>query len=366
MPTETSSMMAPVEKNVPFDEQVRLTFGFVREALAVAGCTLDDVVDCQCWLSDARDFVRFNEIYQTYFTKDPPVRSVFPAKFMFDVKVEIKVIAYRPVVGRLTMRAEVHQIVTFASEPFRGNPAFVLSIDQAGRRPTAAAGRRATWRAGAVDAFDRSGGDAPNSFSTRPRDATAAPATPWPRRRMSLLARDGDASAVLVLADGSERVVAREGNRISVPWPAMPSARVDMAGTLGAALGIGVRKPGCRNSVMSRLSTTPRASLRIRPDLDAITRLDRGTVIVTAPATESDLVIRVFAPKLGLPEDPVCGTAHRIIVPYWAERLNRTELHSRQLSPRGGDLWCRLEGDQVVISGESCTFLTGSVELPES
>jgi enamine deaminase RidA (YjgF/YER057c/UK114 family) len=83
-------------KNVPFDEQVRLTFGFISAALETAGCTLDDVVDCQCWLADARDFVRFNEIYRTYFKKDPPVRSVFPTKFMFDCLLELKVIAYRP------------------------------------------------------------------------------------------------------------------------------------------------------------------------------------------------------------------------------------------------------------------------------
>ena len=83
-------------KHMSFDEQVHRTFGFVKEALAVAQCTLEDVVDCQCWLADARDFVRFNEIYRTYFTKDPPVRSVFPIGFMFDVKVEIKVIAYKP------------------------------------------------------------------------------------------------------------------------------------------------------------------------------------------------------------------------------------------------------------------------------
>ena len=82
-------------KNVSFDEQVHLTFGFIRDALGAAGCSLDDVVDCQCWLADARDFVRFNEIYRTYFAKDPPVRSVFPVKFMFEVAVEIKVIAYK-------------------------------------------------------------------------------------------------------------------------------------------------------------------------------------------------------------------------------------------------------------------------------
>jgi len=86
-------------RNVPFDEQVHLTFKAIREALAVAGATLDDVVDCQVWLADPRDFVRFNAIYRTYFTKDPPVRSVFPIGFMFDVKVEMKVIAHKPAQG---------------------------------------------------------------------------------------------------------------------------------------------------------------------------------------------------------------------------------------------------------------------------
>jgi 2-iminobutanoate/2-iminopropanoate deaminase len=82
--------------DTPFDEQVRLTFGLVREALAAAGCGLEDVVDCQVWLADARDFVRFNEIYREYFTHDPPVRSVFPQAFMFRCRVEVKVIAYKP------------------------------------------------------------------------------------------------------------------------------------------------------------------------------------------------------------------------------------------------------------------------------
>jgi len=83
-------------RDVPFEEQVHLTFGMIREALAVAGCGLADVVDCQVWLADARDFVRFNEIYRGYFTQDPPVRSVFPIGFMFDVKIEMKVTAYKP------------------------------------------------------------------------------------------------------------------------------------------------------------------------------------------------------------------------------------------------------------------------------
>lgn len=86
-------------RNMPFDEQVHRTFGFIKEALAVADCMLGDVVDCQAWLADARDFVRFNAIYREYFAQDPPVRSVFPVKFMFDCKVELKVVAYKPLKG---------------------------------------------------------------------------------------------------------------------------------------------------------------------------------------------------------------------------------------------------------------------------
>ncbi len=81
---------------MPFDEQVHRTFGFIKSALAAADCSLDDVVNSECWLSDARDFNAFNAIYKTYFTKDPPVRSVFPIQFMFLCKVELKVVAYRP------------------------------------------------------------------------------------------------------------------------------------------------------------------------------------------------------------------------------------------------------------------------------
>ena len=81
---------------MPFEEQVHRTFGYIKEALAVAGCTLDDVVNRECWLSEARYFVAFNAIYKTYFHSDPPVRSVFPTRFMFPCKVELKVVAYKP------------------------------------------------------------------------------------------------------------------------------------------------------------------------------------------------------------------------------------------------------------------------------
>jgi len=86
-------------ESMSFEKQVHRTFDFIKSALAVAECTLDDVVSCECWLTDPRDFVAFNKIYKTYFVNDPPVRSIFPMNFMFSCKIEMKVIAYKPLTG---------------------------------------------------------------------------------------------------------------------------------------------------------------------------------------------------------------------------------------------------------------------------
>ena len=83
-------------QSMGFKQQVHRTFDFIKAALAVADCTLDDVVSSECWLTDPRDFMAFNAIYKTYFKSDPPVRSIFPMRFMFSCKVEMKVVAYKP------------------------------------------------------------------------------------------------------------------------------------------------------------------------------------------------------------------------------------------------------------------------------
>jgi predicted PhzF superfamily epimerase YddE/YHI9 len=103
---------------------------------------------------------------------------------------------------------------------------------------------------------------------------------------------------------------------------------------------------------------------RIQPDLVLVAAFDRAAVIATAKSGDADVVIRVFAPSVGLPEDPVCGTAHRIIAPYWSRLLSRPSLHSRHLSKRGGDLWCQVAGDTVTIAGDSITVVEGTLILP--
>ncbi|HEX8425519.1 PhzF family phenazine biosynthesis protein [Hymenobacter sp.] len=102
----------------------------------------------------------------------------------------------------------------------------------------------------------------------------------------------------------------------------------------------------------------------IRPDFTQLARVEYRAVIVTAPGTEgTDFVSRFFGPRVGVPEDPVTGSAHTTLIPYWSEKLGKTTLKARQVSPRGGELWCELRGDRVRISGYAVTYLRGEIEV---
>jgi len=100
-----------------------------------------------------------------------------------------------------------------------------------------------------------------------------------------------------------------------------------------------------------------------QPELARLMQLDGRGVIITAPATAHDFVLRFFAPKCGIDEDPVTGSAFTQLAPYWAERLGRDVLSSRQLSKRGGDVRCRLAGDRVEIGGRAVCYLNGEIEV---
>ncbi|MCJ7833720.1 MAG: PhzF family phenazine biosynthesis protein [Deltaproteobacteria bacterium] len=102
----------------------------------------------------------------------------------------------------------------------------------------------------------------------------------------------------------------------------------------------------------------------LQPDFEKVAALDCFAVIVTAPGKNSDFVSRFFAPKVGVPEDPVTGSAHCTLIPYWSERLGKKELHALQLSERGGELFCIDQGDRVSIGGKAAAYLSGTIRIP--
>ncbi len=103
----------------------------------------------------------------------------------------------------------------------------------------------------------------------------------------------------------------------------------------------------------------------LKPNMLRISEIPARGIIVTAPGDDVDFVSRFFAPQSGIPEDPVTGSAHTTLAPYWAEKLGRSELKARQLSKRGGWLQCRVTGDRVEISGQARAFMTGEIDIPE-
>lgn len=103
----------------------------------------------------------------------------------------------------------------------------------------------------------------------------------------------------------------------------------------------------------------------IAPDFEALARLDAQGVVVTAPGNDCDFVSRYFAPRAGIPEDPVTGSTHCALIPYWSNRLGRKELLARQLSHRGGELFCEDRGARVGIGGKVVLYLEGTIHIPE-
>jgi PhzF family phenazine biosynthesis protein len=156
--------------------------------------------------------------------------------------------------------------------------------------------------------------------------------------------------------------VAREGDLYSLDFPARPPAECDVFPGLAAAMGGTPEKILAARDylVIYRSEDEVRA---LEPNMDALARIDRFAVIATAPGNKVDFVSRFFAPAKGIPEDPVTGSAHCTLIPYWSRRLEKTALHANQVSPRGGELWCEHRGDRVTISGKAVRFFEGTICL---
>lgn len=103
--------------------------------------------------------------------------------------------------------------------------------------------------------------------------------------------------------------------------------------------------------------------LTAKPNLSLLNNIDLRGVIITARSNNYDFVSRFFAPKFGINEDPVTGSAHTQLVPYWAKQLNKNNLHAKQLSSRGGELYCENLGSRVTISGYAVKYLQGEIEI---
>ncbi len=161
--------------------------------------------------------------------------------------------------------------------------------------------------------------------------------------------------------------VRREGGLLAMDFPACPPEPIDPPGGLAEALGATPVWTG-RSSQDDVLAVfADAADVRaLSPDLAALGRIHARGICATAEDTEYDFVSRFFAPAVGIPEDPVTGSAHCMLAPYWAGRLGRAELRGHQASERGGEVRVVARGDRVTLMGAAITVLDGVLRVEPS
>lgn len=157
--------------------------------------------------------------------------------------------------------------------------------------------------------------------------------------------------------------VTRDSDWLTLNFPAWKTAPSAPLPLLLEALGIGE----CKEVRVARDYMVVLESQRqvedVRPDIIAMLPLEKMVCVTAQGEGGYDFVSRFFSPGDAVPEDPVTGSAHSMLIPYWAEKLNKTQMLARQVSERGGDLRCQLAGDRVLIGGQATTYLIGKVLL---
>jgi len=262
------------------------------------------------------------------------------------------------------MRIPIFQVDAFTTRRFAGNPAAVMRLDR--------------FLSDAVLQDIAAENNLAETAFLVPRDGDYALRWFTPAVEVPLCGHATLASAAVVmqrLEPERQRVifhtasgaltVSRIDNGYLMDFPARPTAPVAAPAGLAAALGATPVEVEAEAHNYLAVLADPQTLRALAPDFAALAGLDRGGVIVTARDSGApyDFISRFFAPAKGISEDPVTGSAHCSLVPFWAQRLGKNSLRAFQASARGGELQCRLLGERVELAGSCVFYLEGVVEL---
>jgi len=259
------------------------------------------------------------------------------------------------------MSLAFHQVDAFSDRPFAGNPAMVYRLD--------------SWLDdGVMQRIAAEHNLAETAFLVKEGPAWHirwfTPAAEVPLCGHATLAsahvlfhcydEPGEAIDFTCLS-GALRVT-REGERLVLDFPARTARPSDMRQAVERALGTPVQAVWATDELLAVLPSE--AAVRAcQPDLPALARLPGLGVIISAPGERHDFVSRYFAPGIGIDEDPVTGSTHCTLAPYWAERLGKNSLSAFQCSARGGELHCTVQGERVLIAGQAVLIASGRLHI---
>ncbi|MGB0203648.1 MAG: PhzF family phenazine biosynthesis protein [Neptuniibacter sp.] len=259
------------------------------------------------------------------------------------------------------MKLPIYQIDAFAEKTFEGNPAAVVPLEE--------------WL---PDEIMQSIAEENNLAETAffvPTDSGFHIRWFTPKDEVKLCGHATLASAYVLFnclgykapsvsfdSLSGELTVTRGGEYLTLDFPNQMPVPCEVPQALVDALGIEPKACLANEDYMAVFSSEEEVAA-IQPDYRLLEQLDRRGLIVTAPGNASDFVARFFAPKLGVPEDPVTGSAYTHLTPYWSEKLGKAKLSAIQISPRTGKLQCEVKGDRVLISGTAVKYLEGTISV---
>jgi PhzF family phenazine biosynthesis protein len=259
------------------------------------------------------------------------------------------------------MKLPIFQVDAFASKIFSGNPAAVIPLEywlEDGQMQQIAEENNLSETAFFVD---RDGW-----FQLR-----------WftPQNEVDLCGHATLASAYVIMnkiqpdlnevkfgTHSGELRVTKNDDVFSMDFPAHPPEKCDIPKNLLAGLDKEPKEVLASNYYLV-VYENEKEIRELHPYMTKLKELDRMAVIVTAPGDNVDFVSRFFAPAVGIPEDPVTGSAHCTLIPYWAEKLGKRKMQARQVSCRGGELFCELNDSRVTIAGKGVLYMQGTIQF---
>ncbi len=259
------------------------------------------------------------------------------------------------------MRIPIYQIDAFTNRPFSGNPAAVMPLE--------------TWLPDTTLQSIAAENNLSETAFFVPEEKGYHIRWFTPKVEVDLCGHATLASAYVILTElqadlakirfrsrSGELVVARQKDRFVLDFPARaPTPLVALEG-LEAAMGVRPMELWQARDTMAVLASEEQV-LALKPNQALLASLPLWSLIVTAKSDRVDFVSRFFAPAQGIEEDPVTGSSHCTLIPYWAQVLGKSELHALQVSARGGELWCEIAGDRVKIAGQAVKVMQGDFWL---
>ncbi len=258
------------------------------------------------------------------------------------------------------MNLEIYQVDAFASEVFKGNPAAICPLEE--------------WLdAELMQKIALENNLSETAFFVRKDDVYEIRwFTPTFEIDLCGHATLGSAFVIFECLNAKESsvkfhshksgklLVEKNGDRLILDFPSRPVSPVEVPPGLIEAIGKQPKEVFKARDYFLVYETEQEVA-EIEPNFAALLKIPTHAVIVTAKGDNCDFVSRFFAPEVGVYEDPVTGSAHCNLIPFWAQRLGKNELYARQISTRGGELFCELQGDRVKIGGSAVLYLKGEI-----